>query len=59
MLGPGPLMPALQVQVGIIGVLKGLSGALMSGQVTFFSVMLGAGTMGMDCKVTVLSRYLL
>jgi hypothetical protein len=52
-------MLALQVQVGIIGVLKGLSGALMSGQVTFFSVMLGAGTMGMDCKVTVLSRYLL
>ena len=49
----------LRMQVSLVGVLQTLSGAFMSGQVIFFSVVLGAGTMGVDGKVTVLSRYLL
>jgi hypothetical protein len=59
MLGPGSLMLLLWVQVSLIGVLKGLSGAFVSGQVIFFSVVLGAATMGMDSKVMVLGSYLL
>jgi hypothetical protein len=31
----------------------------MSGQVIFFSMVLGAATMGVGSQVTVLSRYLL
>jgi len=57
--GLGVLMLALWVQVRLIRVLKGLSGTLMSGQVIFFTVMLGAGTMGVSGKVMVLSSYLL
>jgi hypothetical protein len=59
MLGPGLLMLLLCVQVSLIGVLKGLSGAFMSGQVIFLSVVLGARTMGMGSQVMVLSRNLL
>ena len=59
MLGPGLLMLLLWVQVSLIGVLKGLSGAFMSGQVVFFSVMLGSSTMGVSSKVAVLCSYLL
>jgi hypothetical protein len=53
------LVLILCVQVRLIGVLEGLSGALMSGQVIFFSVMLGAATMGVGGKVLVFSSYLL
>ena len=59
MLGPGLLMLLLCVQVSLIGVLKGLSGAFMSGQVIFLSVVLGARTMGVGSQVMVLSRNLL
>ena len=55
----GTLMPLLSLQVSLIGVLKGLSGAFMPGQVIFFSVVLGAATMGMGSEVTVLGSYLL
>jgi hypothetical protein len=55
----GSLMLVLCVQVRLIGVLEGLSGALMSGQVIFFSVMLGAAPMGVGGKVLVFSSYLL
>ena len=58
-LGCGVLMLLLCVQVSLIGVLKGLSGAFMPGQVIFFSVVFRAGTMGVGSKVVVLSRYLL
>jgi hypothetical protein len=57
--GCGFLMLLLCVQVSLIGVLKGLSGAFMPGQMIFFSVVLRAGTMGVGSKVVVLSRYLL
>jgi len=59
MAGPGLLMPLLCVQVSLVGVFKDLSGAFMSGQVIFFSVVLGAGTMGVGSKVVVLSGDLL
>ena len=59
MLGPGLPMLVLWVQESLIGVLKDMSGALMSGQVIFFSVVLGAATMGVGSQVTVFSRYLL
>ena len=59
MLGAGLLMLLLCVQVSLIGVLKVLSGAFMSGQVIFFSVVLGAAAMGMGGQVTVLRGYLL
>src|ERR1017187_10481762 len=59
MLGPGLLMLLLWVPVSLIGVLKGLSGAFMSGLVIFFSVVLGAGTMGVGSQVRVLRSYLL
>ena len=59
MLGPGLLMLLLWVPVSLIGVLKGLSGAFMSGLVIFFSVVLGAGTMGVGSQVMVLGSYLL
>ena len=55
----GTLMPLLSLQVSLIGVLKGLSGAFMPGQVIFFSVVLGAATMGMGSQVMVLGSYLL
>jgi hypothetical protein len=59
MFGPGFLMLVLWVQVSLIGVLKGLSGAFMPGQVILFSVVLGAATMGVGGKVMVLGSYLL
>jgi hypothetical protein len=49
----------LRDPVSLIGVLKFLSGTFMSGQVIFFSVVLGAGPMGVGSEVTVLSSYLL
>jgi len=57
--GPGSLMLLLCVQVSLIGVLQGLSGAFMSRQVIFLSVMLGAGKMGMCGVAMVLGSYLL
>ena len=59
MFGPGSLVLLLCLQISLVGVLKGLSGAFMSSQVIFFSVVLGAATMGMSGKVMVLSSYLL
>ncbi len=59
MLGPGLRMLLLCVQVSLVGVLKVLSGAFMSGQVIFFPVVLGAATMGVGSKVTVFGSYLL
>ena len=53
------LMLILGVQVSLIGVLQGLSGAFMSRQVIFLSVMLGAGKMGMCGVAMVLGSYLL
>jgi hypothetical protein len=52
-------MLLLREQVGLIGVLKHLSGAFMSGGVNFFPMVLGAGPMGVAGKVMVLSSYLL
>ena len=57
--GPGSPMLLLCVQVRLIGVLQRLSGAFMSGQVIFLSVMLGAGKMGMCGIAMVLGGYLL
>ena len=57
--GPGLLMLLLWVLVSIIAVLKVQSRAFMSGQVIFFSVVLGAAAMGMGSQVTVLRGYLL
>jgi hypothetical protein len=57
--GPGFLMRLLREQVSLIGVLECLSGAFMSGQVVFFSVVLGAGPMCVGSQVAVLSGYLL
>ena len=55
----GLLVLLLRELEGPVGVLKRLSGAFMSGQVIFFSVVLGTGTVGVGGKVTVLSSYLL
>jgi len=57
--GSAILMLLLCVQVRLVGVFQDLSGAFMSGQMIFFSVVLGAGTMGMGSQVMVLSSYLL
>ena len=57
--GSGLLMFLLRVQVSLVGVLMVMSGALMSRQVIFFSVVLGTGTMGVSSKVTVFGSYLL
>ena len=59
MLGPVFRMLLQCVQVSPIRVLKGLSGAFMSGEVVFFSVVLGAGAMGVGGKVVVLRGDLL
>jgi|ERR1035437_1441675 hypothetical protein len=56
---PVLLMLLLCLQVSLVGVLKALSGAFMSSQVIFFSVVFGAGTMGVGSKVMVLKSYLL
>jgi hypothetical protein len=52
-------MLLLGLQVSWIRVLKRPSGAFMSGQVIFFSVVLGGGTMGVCGIATVLGSYLL
>ena len=57
--GAGLLMLLLCVQVRLIGVLKVLPGTFMSGQVILFSVVLGAGAVGVSSKVTVFRSYLL
>jgi hypothetical protein len=57
--GPRPLALCLCDQVCLIGVLTALPGAFISGQVIFFAVMFGAGTMGMRGNVTAFGRYLL
>lgn len=59
MLRLGILVFFLCVQVSLVGVLQALSGTFMSGHVIFFSVLLGAGAMGVGGKITVLSSYLL
>ena len=59
MLRAGFPMLLLRVQVSLIGVLEGLSGAFMSRKVIFFSVMLRTATMGMGGQVMVLGSYLL
>lgn len=58
---PGPGFPMLlqRVQVSPIRVLKGLSRALMSGQMILLAVMLGASEMGVGGKVAVLGSDLL
>jgi len=53
-LGPGLLMLLYRVQVSLIRVLKGLSGAFMSAQMILLAVMLGASEMGVGGKVAVL-----
>lgn len=57
--GPGLLMLLWQVQVGLIGVLKSLSGSFMSSQVIFLSVLHGPSEMGVGSKVLVLGSDLL
>jgi hypothetical protein len=52
-------MLLLCLHESLIGVLQGLSGVLVSGQVIFFSVVLRAATMGVGGKVMVLGGYLL
>ena len=52
-------MLLLAEDVSLIGVLQCLSREFMSGQVIFSSAALGAGPMGVNSKVTVLSRYVL
>jgi hypothetical protein len=59
MFGPVPLVLFLRMQVRRVGVLKILSRAFVPGQVIFFSVVLGAGAMGVGSKVMVLGGYLL
>ena len=59
MLFPGFLMLLLRVQVTLVGVLKVLPGAFMPRHVIFFSVVLGAGAMGVGSKVAVLRGDLL
>ena len=54
----GPVL-IFGMHVSLVEVLLGLSGAFMSGQVIFFSVVLGACTMGMGSEVTVFEGYLL
>jgi hypothetical protein len=49
----------LGVQVSLVRMLEGLPGAFVSGQVIFFSVMLGASAMGVGRKVVVLGSDLL
>jgi hypothetical protein len=59
MLGPGLLMLLLCKQVGLVGMLKDLSGALMSRQMIFSSVVFRPGAMGVGSQVMVLGSYLL
>ncbi|MGA3039476.1 MAG: hypothetical protein ABSF54_01655 [Bryobacteraceae bacterium] len=55
----GALMFLLRLQVSLIGVLQGLSGAFVTGRVILLSAMLGAGSMGMCGIAAVLGSYLL
>jgi hypothetical protein len=50
---------ALLLQVSLVGMFLSLPGAFMSAQVVFFSVLLGASTMGMSAKVAAFVGYLL
>jgi hypothetical protein len=59
MLPPSALMFPLCLQVSLVGVFQSLPGAFVSGQVIFFSVVLGAGPMGVSGEVVVLGGYLL
>ena len=59
MFGPVPLVLILRLQVSLIGVLEILAGTFVSGQVVFFSMALGAGTMSVGSKIMMLSGYLL
>jgi len=59
MFGPVPVVLILRLQVGLVGVFEILAGTFVSGQVLFFSMALGAGTMGVGGKVTALSGDLL
>jgi len=59
MLGAHLLVLLLCDQIGLVSVLLELSRAFVSGQVIFFSVVLGAATMSVSGKVPVLSSYLL
>ena len=52
-------MLLLRVQVSLIGVLKRLPGAFVSGQAIFLSMVLGAGRMGVCGIATMLGGYLL
>ncbi len=58
-IGSGPLMLLLRLQVGPVGVFKVLSGVFVAGQVIFFPVVLSAGAMGVGGKVMVFRGYLL
>lgn len=57
--GFGFAMIFLWMQESLCGVLLGLPGDFMPGQVNFFSVMLGAGTVGMCGGVVMFGGYLL
>jgi len=57
--GADSLTVLLVVQVSLIGMLQRLPRTLVSSQVIFFAMVLGAATMGMGGQVTVLNCYLL
>jgi hypothetical protein len=57
--GAGLPVPLLCEQVGVVGVLEAVPGGFMPGQVILFSVVLGAGAVGVSSKVTVFRSYLL
>jgi hypothetical protein len=58
-LNAGCLVLLLRQAEGLTGVLKLLPGTFMASQVVLFSVVFGAGAMGVDGKVPVLGGYLL
>ena len=55
----GALMFLLRLQVSLIGMLMGLPGAFMPGQMILLSVVLGAGAMGMGGAALLLGGDLL
>jgi len=56
---PGHPMRFLCVQVSLVRVLKILFGGFVPAQVIFFSMLLGAGAMGVRGKIMMFSGYLL
>jgi hypothetical protein len=56
---PSALMFLLRLQVSLIGMLMGLPGAFMPGQMILLSVVLGAGAMGMGGAALLLGGDLL